>query len=174
MPPITEKQFFDLISTVKIQAVEFDPEEAQRNEANILPLGDFTNDSNDEDDWSLLHKLSVVESSLEELRLKAQIPDLNILIIACVPEYLHRSDVERLYSYSVDDKNQITLKLDCEVMVYDAHMWRMGVDSFDDVPISIMTLQSFLDALNSDAIGLSNHWITAILCHENGTPIEVS
>lgn len=137
MPPITEKTIFRL---------DFNSEDSscriwwkQRNEANILPLGDFTNDSNDEDDWSLLHKLSVVESSLEELRLKAQTPDLNILIIACVPEYLHL-DVEHYIHIVLMIKIKL-LKLDCEVMVYDAHMWRMGVDSFDDVPISIMTLK---------------------------------
>ena len=159
---------------VKLEAKHVAPEKVVYNQTNILSLNEFVDDSNSEDDWSILHNLSIVESSMDEFKKNIQDESIKVLIIACAVDFLHREDVERIYSFSADESKKLSLKFDNEVKEYDASMWRIDIDGFDDVPISIIPLEAYLNALNCDAIGIGNHWINAILCHENGTAVEVS
>lgn len=174
MTTISEKQFYNLLSQLAIEAIHIEPDHVIDSGRYIIKLDDFITDSNSEDDWSILHRLSIQQQCYDDCKTLHTDQPIKVLIVACSVDLLYREEVERIYSITTDENKNITLNFDDESKTYDASMWRMGIDGFDDVPISIIPLEAYLNALNCDAIGIGNHWITAIFCHENGTPIEVA
>lgn len=174
MTTITEKQFYNLLSQLAIEAVHIEPDHVIDSGRYIIKLDDFITDSNSEDDWSILHRLSIQQQCYDDCKTLHTEQPIKVLIVACTVDFLYREEVERIYSFTTDENKNITLNLDDESKTYDASMWRMGIDRFDEVPISIIPLESYLDSLNCDAIGIDNHWITAIFTDEQGNPIKVS